>query len=291
MSAVARLGSADDLRRFCAAIIPAPSPFDDMMINEAVFGLSRLREALKTRTDRAPRFLEVGAGHLILSAYLACRGCDVTAVEPLTDGFETFSELHTRMLRHAESASAPLTVMRCAIEAIDAHDTFDVVFCINALEHMKDPFGALDIMYRAVRPGGVVIAHCPNYDVPFDSHLGIVLITLNKRVNEWLYRGRIARRQECWDGLTFIRQRALRRHCRAKGYNVAFNGRMLVTAVLRLRNDPVFCARMPLPIRVVARLLSRPLVTAALSRVPLRFQTPMEFVLSKYPGQLARSIE
>ena len=202
-------------------------------------------------------------------------------MEPLKDYFESFSELHTRMRRHAEAAGAPLTVLQCAIEAIDARDAFDVVLCVNALEHMKDPLGALDVMHRAARPGGMVIAHCPNYDVPFDSHLGIVLITLNKRVNEWLYRDRIARRQECWDGLTFIRQSALRRHCAAKGYDVAFNGRTLEQAVVRLREDPVFSARMPLPLRAAARLLASPRLAAALGRVPLRFQTPMEFVLSK----------
>jgi SAM-dependent methyltransferase len=281
VSVAVRLGSADDLRQFCARIIPASSSFDDMMVNEAVFGLSRLREVLNGRTSQTQRFLEVGAGHLILSAYLACRGFDVTAVEPLTDGFETFSELHTRMLQHAESAGAPLTVVRGAIEAVDVSDAFDVVFCVNALEHMKDPFGALDIMYKSARPGGVVIGHCPNYDVPFDSHLGIVLITLNKRVNEWLYRGRIGERQECWNGLTFVRQTELHRHCVVKGYDVAFNGRMLETTILRLRDDPVFLARMPQPIRVAARLLARPFVAGALGRVPLRFQTPMEFVVSK----------
>ena len=288
MSVIERLGESDDIRRFCAEIIPVPSPFDETMINEAVFGLSRLREVLKSRADRAPRVLEVGAGHLILSSYLACRGFEVTAVEPLTDGFESFSELHTRMLYHAKAAGAQLTVMQCASDALDAHDAFDVVICVNALEHMKDPMGALDVMHRAVRPGGVVLAHCPNYDVPFDSHLGIVLITLSKRVNEWLYRDRIARRQDCWDGLTFVRQSALRRHCATRGYDVAFNSRMLEQAVLRVSEDSVFAARMPLPLRVAVRLLGRPRVAAALSYVPLRFQTPMEFVLSK---SRPRSIE
>jgi hypothetical protein len=51
--------------------------------------------------------------------------------------------------------------------------------------------------------------------------------------------------------------------------------------MLRLREDPVFRARMPLPLRAVARLLARPHVAAVLGRVPLRFQTPMEFLLSK----------
>jgi SAM-dependent methyltransferase len=281
VSDLERLGDAVDLRRFCAGIIAEPSPFDEMMINEAAFGLSRVREVLKTRADPASRLLEVGAGHLILSSYLACRGFDMTAVEPLTDGFESFSDLHSRMAAYATSVAAPLTVLGCAIEAIDARDSFDVVFCVNALEHMKDPFTALDVMHRATRPGGVVVVHCPNYDVPFDSHLGIVLITLNKRVNGWFYRDRIARRQQCWDGLTFIRHSALRRHFAAKGYRVVFNTRMMEHAVVRLVEDPVFFARMPRPLRAAAQLLAQPRVAAALGRLPLRLQTPMEFVLSK----------
>src|SRR5262245_23777005 len=251
------------------------------MINEAVFGLSRLRDVLQMRPIRAARLLEVGAGHLILSTYLACRGFDVTAVEPLTEGFEAFSALYARMIEHARSAGAPLTVQRCAIESIAERDAFDAVLCVNALEHMKDPLTAIDVMHAAVRPGGLVIVHCPNYDIPFDSHLGIVLVTLNKRLNQRLYRRRIERRQECWDGLTFVRQSALRRHLAARGYDAAFNRRMLEHAIVRLRQDPVFSARMPRPLRLAARLLTWSAVTAALARVPPRFQTPMEFVLSK----------
>src|SRR5262249_51184634 len=122
-------------------------------------------------------------------------------------------------------------------------------------------------------------------DIPFDSHLGIVLVTLNKRLNQRLYRRRIERRQECWDGLTFVRQSALRRHLAARGYDAAFNRRMLEHAIVRLRQDPVFSARMPRPLRLAARLLTWSAVTAALARVPPRFQTPMEFVLSKERGR------
>ena len=281
VTALERLGHGDDLRSFCAAILPAPSPFDATMINEAVFGLSRLREVFETQAVSPTRLLEVGAGHAILSSYLACRGFAVTAVEPLTDGFENFSDLHARTVAHAAAAGAALTVLGCSIAEIDLHDVFDVVFCVNALEHMKDPIGAVDVMHRAVRPGGLVLVHCPNYDVPFDSHLGIVLISRNKRVNEWIFRRRIERRREIWDGLTFVRHSTLRRHFAAKGYHVAFNGRTLEQAIVRLGEDPVFSARMPRPLRAAARLLARPQVVAALRRLPPRFQTPMEFVLSK----------
>jgi SAM-dependent methyltransferase len=278
---VTRELSSDDLRWFCASIIPAPSALQVRMINEAAFGLSRVRPMLDAFPPAAPRLLEVGAGSLILSTYLACRGFDVTALEPMSEEFEFFEDLARPMRDAAARAGASLRLVQQSVDQFDAVDMFDVVFSINALEHMANPLGAMDIMYRAVRPGGRLLVHCPNYDVPFDSHFGIVLMTLNKRVNERVYGRRFDTMRGVWNGLTFIRQSVVTRYCAAQGYRVSFNGGMLRDAVLRLRDDDVFSARMPRLLRAAGRFFTHPRIVAALGRVPLRFQTPMEFVLSK----------
>jgi SAM-dependent methyltransferase len=280
--------SAEDLRQFCAPVIREPSHLAATMIGEAAFGLTRVAPLLHDtavqglqRPHDPQRLLEVGAGSLILSAYLACRGFDVTAVEPMNRGFEIFGELQRAMLQRAEREGARLTVLQCPIEELDTRAAYDLAFSINALEHMSDPFLALDLMYRAVRSGGAVFTHCPNYDVPFDSHFGIALIGHGKKLNELIYRRRIPPNDSCWNGLTFVRLSAVRRHCEKNGYRVSFNQAMLRDAFLRLGNDPTFAARMPRAVTAIGRVLTHARVATMLVHVPVRFQTPMEFELRK----------
>jgi SAM-dependent methyltransferase len=278
---------ADDLRQFCRSAIPHPSAFDDTMINEAAFGLSRLLPALEEqrargrRLGRQVRVLEVGAGSLILSSYLAVRGLEVTAVEPATGGFEKFNPLQQTMLDAVAREGVTLAVVRQPIEDLRLPAAFDFVLSVNALEHMREPYAAIDIMYGALAPDGALFVHCPNYDVPFDSHFGIFLITLRKSVNERIYGRRLDVPEGCWEGLTFIRQSDVRRHCRARGYPVVFNRQMLVDAVRRLDSDPIFSERMPALVRRLGRVLASRAVAPLLTSVPLRWQTPMEFVVPK----------
>jgi SAM-dependent methyltransferase len=273
--------SVDDLRAFCARAIPQPTGFDRTMINEAAFGLSRLQRLVASLSGRDSTLLEVGAGSLMLSSYLAARGFDVTAVEPADDAFEAFRPLQDAMIAAARREGAAPTVVASAIEDARIRSGFDVVFSINALEHVADPWRALDVMYGALRPGGTLLVHCPNYDVPFDSHFGIVLVTRSKGLNERLYARRIGTRPSLWDGLRFVRSTDVRRYCASRGYAVAFNRSMLRDAVRRLRADPVFAERMPWFVRRVGGLLSAGPLAAALASVPVRWQTPMEFTLSR----------
>jgi hypothetical protein len=56
-----------------------------------------------------------------------------------------------------------------------------------------DPLLTIDNMYKSLKPGGVVLVHCPNYTIPFDSHFNIFLVIRSKRINGWLYRSKISR--------------------------------------------------------------------------------------------------
>ena len=47
-----------------------------------------------------------------------------------------------------------------------ANDTFDVVTCLEMLEHDKDPFGSVKEMRRVLRPGGVLVITVPGLGHP-----------------------------------------------------------------------------------------------------------------------------
>ena len=59
--------------------------------------------------------------------------------------------------------AAPDIVIRDISEGIPFADgAFDHVFCIEVLEHVPNPFGALTEIHRVLRPGGVLALSVPN---------------------------------------------------------------------------------------------------------------------------------
>jgi SAM-dependent methyltransferase len=269
--------SEADLVAFASEILPD----QPMSVNEARFGLSRVLPILTARDPEHSDVLEVGAGPCILAAYLASRGLRVTALEPLGPEFDFLADLQARVLAFCRRHEIRLDVVRKSGEQLDVAERFGVAFTINALEHMRDPLLTIDNMYRALRPGGRLLAHCPNYTVPLEPHFKILLLTRSKPLNERVYRSRIARDPSTWRELTFIRYADLRRHLRRRGLSFRFNRTVMRDAIRRLRDDPHFGRRMPLPVRAIGAILRGGGVIRAIGLLPVRLQTPMEALISK----------
>lgn len=59
--------------------------------------------------------------------------------------------------------AGPDIVIRDVSDGIPFEDgAFDFVFCIEVLEHVPNPWGALAEMHRVLRPGGVLVLSVPN---------------------------------------------------------------------------------------------------------------------------------
>jgi SAM-dependent methyltransferase len=268
------------LVRFCSEIGPN-IPTYPRFVNEARFGLSRLLPVLSAfpRTDLA--VLEVGAGSCLLSAYLASKDLRVTALEPMGPEFDFFTDLQNCVLDFARRKGLPLELVRARGEQLALREQFDVAFTINALEHMRDPLLTIDNMYDSLKPGGVVLAHCPNYTIPFEVHFNILLVTRSKPVNERLYRSRIDRYPRVWNELNFIRYADVRRHLVGRGSRFAFNGSVLRDLVTRLVSDSMFAERMPAVVRAIGKFVQSAGLVNGLTLIPPRFQTPMEVLIQK----------
>jgi SAM-dependent methyltransferase len=272
--------SESDLVRFCSEIFPK-EPFYDRFVNEARFGLSRVLRTLSSFDPETVEVLEVGAGSCILSSYLASKRLHVTAVEPLGPEFDFFTDLQNRVLEFCRRNSIELKLVHSTGEKLDLPGRFDVAFTINALEHMRDPLLTIDNMYKSLKPGGVVLVHCPNYTIPFEVHFNIFLVTRSKLINEWLYRSKISRYPKVWDELNFVRYIDVRRHLIDRRANFAFEGSVMHDLMARLLNDPIFAKRMPAIVRAVGAMLRYAGLLHALTYVPTRFQTPMEVLVKK----------
>lgn len=101
--------------------------------------------------------LDVGCGGGILSEAMARVGAKVLGID-LGQGVLEVAELH------ALEAKVPVAYRAVAAEdlACERPGAFDVVTCMEMLEHVPDPGATLGALARLVRPGGDVIVSTLN---------------------------------------------------------------------------------------------------------------------------------
>lgn len=112
--------------------------------------------------------LEVGSGPAHDSLTFAQRGASVTALDCSRTGLD----LAERMYR---SLDLPLRTVQGDARRLPFEDgAFDLAFNAGVLEHFDDEAlqEVIDEMIRVVRPGGHVLAFCPNrHNVFYQNHL------------------------------------------------------------------------------------------------------------------------
>jgi len=97
------------------------------------------------------RVLDVGCGGGILAEAMAAHGANVTGID-LVDKALTVAKLHLLETGHH------VTYRRESVETIAATEpqSFDVVTCMEMLEHVPDPLQTVRACANAVKPGGWV---------------------------------------------------------------------------------------------------------------------------------------
>jgi 2-polyprenyl-6-hydroxyphenyl methylase/3-demethylubiquinone-9 3-methyltransferase len=96
--------------------------------------------------------LDVGCGGGILTEAMAHDGAKVTGID-LSDKALGVARLH----QIESAASVDYRLMSAEALAIEAPATFDVVTCMELLEHVPDPASTIDACAKLVRAGGHVV--------------------------------------------------------------------------------------------------------------------------------------
>lgn len=117
--------------------------------------------------------LNISGGSTVLDAgcgpagvFIALDHCQVKAVDPLLNAY--------RELPHFQPEKYPNVRFETnAIESLSAEEKFDVVFCLNAINHVSDIHLAYDRLSGSVKEGGYLI-------VSIDAHRSDLLKSIFK---------------------------------------------------------------------------------------------------------------
>ncbi len=117
----------------------------------------RLRYIEKAAPLQGARVLDVGCGGGILSEAMANRGAEVLGID-LSQAVLDVAELH------ALEGKVRIDYEAIAAEELAAAQPacFDLVTCMEMLEHVPDPAAILSALAQLVRPGGDVIVSTLN---------------------------------------------------------------------------------------------------------------------------------
>ncbi|MFP8835368.1 bifunctional 2-polyprenyl-6-hydroxyphenol methylase/3-demethylubiquinol 3-O-methyltransferase UbiG [Hydrogenophaga sp. XSHU_21] len=148
------------------------------------------------------RVLDVGCGGGILSDAMARRGADVTGIDLATKA------LRVAQLHALEAATPNVRYLETSAEALGSEQpgSFDVVTCMEMLEHVPDPSSVVRACSELVKPGGWVFFSTINRN-PKSFLFAIVGAEYVLRL---LPRG-------THEYAKFIRPSELAGHCRATG--------------------------------------------------------------------------
>ena len=100
------------------------------------------------------KIVDVGCGGGILSESMARRGADVTGIDLGTENLKA-AALHAEQSNLNET----LRYQHIAIEQLAATHAgqFDVVTCMEMLEHVPDPSAIVEACFKLLAPGGVCV--------------------------------------------------------------------------------------------------------------------------------------
>lgn len=106
------------------------------------------------------RLIDVGCGGGILAEYLARQGADVTGIDMAEQSLEV-AKLHS--LETGVKVDYQLTTAEQ--KAQDAAQQFDIVTCLEMLEHVPDPESVVNACAKMVKPNGHVFFSTLNRNI------------------------------------------------------------------------------------------------------------------------------
>jgi SAM-dependent methyltransferase len=162
-----------------------------------------------------PKILEIGSGNGFGLCHMLKSGLDVIGVEPgsgvsFEGRFETALDL---LEANGITPAGSYLISAYAEDLPFENDTFDIVFSIAVLEHVRDVNAVMREAMRVVKPTGIVVMNVPNYNSFYEGHYNIMwlpYILASKKIAKWYVRTIFGRHDYYIDELNFTTSRYLR---------------------------------------------------------------------------------
>lgn len=270
-----------DVRASVIERFPDRQKYFDIYANEARFGFSII-EADLNALQSGSAIMEIGAGLLLLSGYLASRGEKIHALEPIASGFSHFREMQDAVRAHYEKIGLKLSLIDSPIENYSNTESFDYVYSINVFEHIADAEQGLSNAYLSLKHGGSLRVYCPNYHFPYEPHFNIPTL-FDKSVTGFVFKSAIAASwmpsaQETWEALNWINVSQIRRLFRQRFRSEPrFNQLATYQIVSRVLCDLQFTARRSTWMFTVLQILDRIGLLGLFKFLPVMFSPVMDF--------------
>lgn len=243
-----------------------------LYVSEALF-FDRVMDADLSALDAGARIAEVGAGVGLLSMLMAARGHAVTAYEPESAGFSEMSRIREKVQAAWDGPLPAVTWVNAPAGGGAGMAEFDMVVCINVLEHVPDTAGFLRLLADLVAPGGRCRVIFPNYAFPYEPHFNFP--TMWRKNATWrVWRRRIESSSlpdpaGMWRDLSWPTMAGVRRTARDAGMRATFSREGFRWYLRRVTWDDHFAARKGRVVSAMVRPLARVAMTV-IGAVPMR---------------------
>jgi 2-polyprenyl-6-hydroxyphenyl methylase/3-demethylubiquinone-9 3-methyltransferase len=108
------------------------------------------------------RVLDAGCGPA--GVFLALKQNQVVAIDPLLEAYGK--------LPHFRQNDYPYTTfIQSDIEQFESKEPFDIIFCLNAINHVADIQKAYDVLCGLLKPGGVLVISIDAHNYGMLKHL------------------------------------------------------------------------------------------------------------------------
>ena len=252
--------------------------------NEAIQARKFLESSLMA-LDPGAEILEVGGGILALTVQLASEGFVVTSVEPIGEGFSDISFIMNIYSKVASQEGLNYTLIDLPIENCIFSRRFDLVFSINVMEHIRDPYAVILQISKVLKRDARFRFVCPNYDFPYEPHFGKWIFSRNEKAfylrEERAKSSNIAscETQGLYRSLNFISFRKIKQHSNANGIKLEANPRAFYNLLERVVGDKKLSARHGILTSIV-KLIYKLKLNGLANLVPVAFQPVMDIEVS-----------
>ena len=245
--------------------------------NEAL-NARKLLEKNLDHLKSGSKILEVGGGILALSLQLASEGYSVSAVEPISEGFDH--------LKLQDQECNEFNFINSKIEDTEFNSKFNFAFSINVMEHVTEIEKVLNHIMNQIDDQGSYRIFCPNYDFPYEPHFGKFIFRRKKR-SFYLSRKKNLKStvqglndRDLLESINFITFKKLSTICHLLRYQIAVNKNAFYEIVLRSSGD-IELKKRHLKLQLIVQLIIKLKVHKILKYVPVAYQPVIDVDISR----------